>query len=125
MSKNIYNSCKQIDKVYDAIKNNPRFKKQYGINNAREMIAELSNPEFVDRLKSSYPSAWHHLLSAICEILGINKSFTNYDKLTKAVDEILSHPDYQLAKDYYSFVKENTHYLDESQYADVQEQIRE
>lgn len=124
LSKNIYNSCKQIDKVYDAIKNNPRFEKQYGIKNAREMIAELSNPEFVDRLKSSYPSAWHHLLSAICEIFGINKSFTNYDKLTKAVDEILTHPDYQLAKDYYSFVKGNTHYLDESQYADVQEQQR-
>ena len=124
LPKNIYNSCKQIDKVYDAIKNNPRFEKQYGIKNAREMIAELSNPEFVDRLKSSYPSAWHHLLSAICEIFGINKSFTNYDKLTKAVDEILTHPDYQLAKDYYSFVKGNTHYLDESQYADVQEQSR-
>ena len=28
--------------MYDAIKNNPRFEKQYGIKNAREMIAKLS-----------------------------------------------------------------------------------
>lgn len=126
--KDIYESCVQIDWVYNAIKDKPVFKKKYGLKNRSEMVAELSNPEFVDLLKETYPSLWHKLLDTICEMIGINKHFTNYDKLKKAVDEIIAHPDFQLAQGYYNKVAEkNAYYLDESQYsdADVQEQRRD
>ena len=116
LSKNVYNSCKEIYRVYSAISKNPRFKDEYGIKNAREMVAELSNPVFVDKLKSSYPSVWHKLLEAICEIFGINKTFTNYDKLIKAVNEIITHPDYALSSRYDALVNKNPYYLDESSY---------
>ena len=118
LSKNVYNSCKEIYRVYASIRNNSLFKDEYGIKNAREMVAELSNPEFASKLKGSYPTPWHKLLEAICEIFGINKTFTNYDKLTKAVDEILTHPDYALSKQYDSLVSKNPLYLDDSQYYD-------
>lgn len=124
MPKNIYDSCAEMERVFNAIKNNPLFKNEYGIKNGKEMIAELSNPDFVEKLKATYPSAWHGLLDQICKLFGINKSFTNYDKLKKAVDEILAHPDYKLAKEHFALVDQNATYLDESQYADadVQEQ---
>lgn len=127
MPKNIYDSCAEMERVFNAIKNNPLFEKEYGIKNGKEMIAELSNPDFVNKLKASYPSAWHGLLDQICKLFGINKSFTNYDKLKKAVDEILAHPDYKLAKEHFALVDQNATYLDESQYADadVQEQRRD
>lgn len=125
MPKNIYDSCMEINRVFNAIKNDRNFKEQYGTKDGAELVAELSNPEFVKDLKRSYPSALHQILDAICKLFGINKSFTNYDKLLKAVDEILTHPDYQLAKDYFIGDGKTTHYLDESQYADadVQEQL--
>jgi hypothetical protein len=118
MPKNIYDSCMEINRVFNAIKDHRTFKDTYGIKNSSEMIAELSNPEFVGKLKDTYPSNWHMLLQAICNILGINKSFTNYDKLLKAVEEILAHPDYQLAKDYFAGDGKKTHYLNEAQYAE-------
>ena len=118
LPKHIYKSCKEIYRVYAAIKNDQLFAGDYGVKNAREMVAMLIDPEFTKKLKATYPSVWHKLLDAICQILGINKSFTNYDKLTKAVDEILSHPDYALAQKYNSIVNQNPYYLDESQYTD-------
>jgi hypothetical protein len=116
LPKNILNIGKEIYKVYAAISKNPDFKGDYGVKNEKEMVAQLANPEFTYKLKHSYPSVWHKLLEAICEIFGINKTFTNYDKLTKAVDKLLTHPDYALAKDYYSVLDQNPYYLEDSQY---------
>ena len=89
------------------------------------MVACITQPDFAAKLKSSYPSAWHQLLEAICKILGINKTFTNYDKLTKAVDEILTHPDYALSSKHDSLASKNAHYLEESEYTDVSNYSRE
>ena len=98
MPRNLYYQCKKIQSVYDSIKDKKLFKGEYGIKNSLELIAELSEPKFAEKLKTTYPSAWHQLLDAICKILGINKSFSNYDKLSKAVDKILTVPDYELAE---------------------------
>ena len=125
LSKNIYNSCKEFYRVYAAISKNPRFEGDYGVKNVPEMVAKLSDPVFVEKLKGTYPSMWHEILDMICRLLGIDKSFTNYDKLRKAVDQILSDPDYTLAQGYYERLADKTpYYLDESQYSDVQEQQR-
>lgn len=124
MPKNIYDSCMEINRVFDAIKKDEVFKGKYGRKNGAEMVAELSDPDFVNALKKTYPSMWHEFLDYVCRLFGIDKRFTNYAKLKKAVDEILTHPDYLLAKEYYALPDQNAYYLDESQFSDVQEQQR-
>ena len=121
MSKDIYDSCARIERVFRSIKYDPRFKKQYGNKKLNEMIAELSNPAFVSLLKTTYTSKWNEVLDLICRILGIDKSFSNYAKLKEAVDYIITHPDYRLASDYYQKAALNSKrfYLDESQFYDA------
>ena len=46
LPKHIYKSCKEIYRVYAAIRNDQLFAGDYGIKNAREMVASLTNPEF-------------------------------------------------------------------------------
>lgn len=119
MQSNLYRACKKISSVYATIKVDPRFANEYGIKNEKEFVAELSNPHFVEKLKNTYASPWHKILEAICELLGIDKNFSMYGKLKRAVDDILSDPDYELARDYYSLVDQNAYYLEESQYEDI------
>ena len=121
LPKNIYKAAKEINTVYNAISKDTYFTDEYGLQSAEEMVAELSNPYFVSKLKGSYPSGWHQILNGICKLLGINKTFTNYDVLKKAVDRLLSHPDYAIANDYYNSVADkNAYYLDESKYTDLE-----
>ena len=120
MSKDIYNACKQIFAVHLKIKDNPLFANAYGITNAVELVAELSNPEFVVKLKSTYLSEWDKLLEAICHLFGINKSFTAYDKLKKALDVLLEHPNNQLRQEYYEYIEQKPN--DHSNYFDYDTQ---
>lgn len=108
MSKNIYKACEKIFAVHLKIKNDPLFAKEYGITTAAELVAELSNPDFVIKLKRTYLSLWDRLLEDICEIFGIKKTFTAYDKLKKALDVLLEHPDNQLRQSYYEVVAQSS-----------------
>ena len=123
MRDDMYNSCAQIVRVFESIQNNPDFEGQYGKTRITEMVAELSNPTFVSLLKMSYPSMWHEFVDFVCRLFGINKRFNNYSMLKKAVDNILSNPDYALASKHYKQVQlnESRHYLDESQYYDARD----
>ena len=125
LPKHIKRSCEEFLQVYEAIRNDSTFENTRVKDGVEEMVAELANPNFVKDLKLTYPSLWHKLLDTICEMLGINKRFTNYDKLRRAAERILSDPDFELAQGYYEALQgENPTYLDESQYSDVQEQQR-
>ena len=117
MPKNIHDSCVEINRLLDSIKKAPQFINEYGLKDSAEMVAELSNPVFVAKLKHTYPTKWDDFLSCICRMLDINKSFSYYDKLKKAVDEIVAHPDYQIAIGY--FLHEKTYYLEEFQSCDT------
>lgn len=119
LPKNIQKIGKDIFKVYASIKDDPLFKNEYGVKNPEEMVSCITKPDFALKLKASYTSAWHKILEGICELLGINKKFNNYDKLAKALDSLLTHPDYALARNYYGIVDKNAHYLEESQYEDI------
>jgi ADP-ribose pyrophosphatase YjhB (NUDIX family) len=41
-----------LEYVFDEISNNPQMFEEYGLTNMDEMLSELANPEFVDKLKS-------------------------------------------------------------------------
>ena len=107
LSKDTYKACEKIVAVYRKIKTDPYFANEYGITKVQELVAELSNPNFVHKLKRTYLSAWDKLLEAICEIFGIKKTFSAYDKLIKALDVLLEHPDNQLRQGYYEYVEKN------------------
>ena len=123
MQSNLQRACKKIFSVYATIKDNSDFKNEYGIKNEEEFVAELSNPYFVAKLKNTYASPWHKILEGICELLGINKSFSMYAKLKSAVDDILSDPDYELANDYDKVIDlkgNNAYYLEDTEYQEQQ-----
>ena len=124
MQRNLDSACKKIFSVYATIKVKPRFANEYGIKNEEEFVAELANPYFVEKLKNTYASPWHKILEAICELLGINKRFSMYGKLKSAVDDILSAPDYALAKDFNKYIdlkgNNNAYYLEDTEYQEHQ-----
>lgn len=124
MSKEMYKACEQIFAVHLKIKDDPLFAKEYGVTNARELVAELSNPDFVVKLKRTHLSLWDELLDLICRMFHINKSFTAYDKLKKALDVLLSHPNNQLRQSYYEYVEPSQENHDDYSDYTVQEQQR-
>ncbi len=124
MSKEMYKACEQIFAVHLKIKDDPLFAKEYGIKNAKELVAELANREFVEKLKRTHLSTWDKLLEAICHIFGINKSFSAYDKLKKALDVLLAHPDNQLRQSYYEYVQPSQENHDDYSDYTIQEQQR-
>ena len=124
MSKEMYKACEQIFAVHLKIKDDPLFAKEYGVTNARELVAELSNPDFVVKLKRTHLSLWDELLDLICRMFHIKKSFTAYDKLKKALDVLLSHPNNQLRQSYYEVVAESVENTNDYSDYTVQEQQR-
>ena len=116
MPKSIYKSCKEIDRVFDAVRQDEGFDDCIP-ETVQDMFVRLSDRHFMFMMTHSYPSPWYKLADAICQILHIKKSFSHYDILKKAVSEIVAHPDYQIAIGY--FLHEKTYYLEEFQSCDT------
>lgn len=106
ISKDTYKACEKIFAVYLKIKTDPLFTNEYGITNAKELVAELANREFVEKLKRTHLSTWDKLLETICELFGIKKTFSAYDKLMNALDVLLESTDNQLRESYYEYIEE-------------------
>ena len=79
-----------------------------------EWCALLSDPQVILLLKHTYPSLWYKLLDTLCEIVGINKRFTNYATLKKAFDCIHADPNYvPIPKDYQRLATKMPYYVDD------------
>lgn len=91
-----------VDEVYNEIKDDSLFEGMYGQKaytkveeqwkNPLEMVAELSNPVFVNKLKQR-KSLFGRIIEAVLRIFGINRGDTLFDGLYKAVDKVLVNPD--------------------------------
>lgn len=91
-----------VDEVYNTIKDDSLFEGMYGQKaytkveeqwkNPLEMVAELSNPVFVNKLKQR-KSLFGRIIEAVLKIFGINRGDTLFDGLYKAVDKVLVNPD--------------------------------
>ena len=90
-----------VDEVYSEIKDDPLFKDMYGQKDAVEMVAELANPIFVNKLKQR-TSIFGRIIEAILKIFGINRGDTLYNGLRKAVNKVLDNPD---TKNFYDVAK--------------------
>lgn len=88
-----------IKDVYAYIRFDTNFTGEYGITDEYEMIAELSNPKFRDKLEKK--NLLHLIIDAIKDILGISKVKDNaLDAAEKALEYIIENFDYESFKSY-------------------------
>ena len=92
LPNDVIDGINTLREVYDAIKDDDAFKKEYGAKDLDEMVSEVSNPKFRALLKAK--NLWKKFLNGICRILGIKESGSaQTDALTEiesALDKILS-----------------------------------
>lgn len=78
----------------------------YGYTSPNEMVAELSNPNFVQHIKDfdnrhKGKNIFQRLIDAIASLFGINKSYGSLEgTLKKALTTLLTNPDKELAERY-------------------------
>ena len=78
----------------------------YGYTSPNEMVAELSNPNFVQHIKDfddrhKGKNIFQRLIDAIASLFGINKSYGSLEStLKKALTTLLTNPDEELAERY-------------------------
>ena len=93
-----------LENIYNQIKNDPLFKDEYGIKSVGEMVAELSNTEFRDKLQKR--NLWQRIIDAIKSLLGIQtKTGTTLEGAEIALNYVLDNFDawaYDLYVDEYS-----------------------
>ena len=59
----IKEACAELERIYDLIRDNDALKGEYGISSVDEMVAELSNSRFREKLKQI--SIWERIVNAI------------------------------------------------------------
>lgn len=112
-----------INDAYDTIKDSDDFVakdkdgksvKDYGIKSAVEMLAEMSNPDFANKLKK-HQSIFRRVVDAILRLFGIQRNDSVYDTVYKAMSNVLTKVDPEGFANYASkhFVTESPYYLDE------------
>ena len=96
--KQISKAIVQLNRIYEQIRYDPSFQGQYGITDAAEMIAELSNEKFAGLLKKK--NLWDTILDAIAKLFGYTRGNTAYDSAMQCLDYILDNPEITAYKDY-------------------------
>ena len=94
----IANAATRLNRIYMEIANDPDFKGEYGIKNAKEMVAELGNERFVGKLKQK--NLWQQIVDWICELFGIKSNTSAYENARMCVDFILDNPEISEYKDF-------------------------
>lgn len=91
LSEDMKDAVKTLVDVYEQIKDDGSFKGEYGISDVKEMVAELSSPQF--RAKMQAKKLWKKVVGAIKQLFGIK---TEGSKETSAFSEASSALDYLL-----------------------------
>jgi hypothetical protein len=83
-------AVEQLQRVYKDISNDPLFKGEYGAKSVYEMVAELSNMEFREKLQKR--NLWSRIVEAIKMVFGIETK-TQLDGVSAALEYILDNVD--------------------------------
>ena len=97
LSPNVKRAVDMLNEVYDEIKNKYRFRDEYGITDSKEMVAELANARFRNKLKDV--GLWQKIVDAIKELFGITTDTvreTRFDRVDNALNELLDNFDRSL-----------------------------
>lgn len=99
LSKQLLDAAQSLINIYNAVKDNPILAEEYGIKDVHEMVSELANPEFRDKLKQievKGKSAWERIKDAIKRFLnrfGDIYDTSAYSKAMSALDELMDNFD--------------------------------
>ena len=77
--------------VYSAIRRDNAFKDEYGASSVEEMVAELSNTAFREKLKEK--SLYQRILDAILKLFGVVKEDSAYNAANEALTYIIENYD--------------------------------
>jgi hypothetical protein len=90
----VKNAIEALNEIIKYLKDNSKFKGEYGITNIRELLSELSNEEFVNKLKSEKrlnnykgENLFEQIINFIADLLGLKKES---ESLADEMFEILS-----------------------------------
>lgn len=90
-TKEIENFNKEIDSIYQEVKNNKALKGELGTKDLKEFVAELSNPISRKKLQSiDRKNTWQRILDAFRRLFGIKTDSTYYERAITALDNALS-----------------------------------
>lgn len=87
---------KEMNSLYQDLKNNPLLKGERGVVDVNEFVAELSNPVFCDKIKEidkqnkKKKSFWSRVLDAFKALLGLHSSNSYYQRSMNALDKALN-----------------------------------
>ena len=90
LSYDVRMACSELDEVYSKIKYDPAFADEYGRTNVKEMVAELSNPQFRAKLKAK--NLYQRIVDSIKKIFGIETK-TAYDAVNEMLEVLLNQAD--------------------------------
>lgn len=99
LSNQLLDAAQSLINIYNAVKGNPVLAEEYGIKDVHEMVSELANPEFRDKLKQievKGKSAWERIKDAIKRFLnrfGDIYDTSAYSKAMSALDELMDNFD--------------------------------
>ena len=98
--KKLIEAVEELQNVYDSILNNESVKGEYGLTNVKELVAELANPSFRDKLKKI--SIWEKLKNAIKKIFFFfsESNVSAHTVLSDALDKFLDNYDVNLWNSY-------------------------
>lgn len=107
-----------VHEEYDNVSGEMKVVPDYGTDSAREMLMEISNPEFRDKLKQiEYKgrSVWQKIWDAIKSMFAQSSDVTNptaYDSMAKALDVLINEFSVD-AYQKYSGIEENAMFIGE------------
>lgn len=113
ISKDVAVAIGTLQRIYDDILNDPDFgnwsagtpNSEYGTKNVKEFVAELSNPQFREKLKKK--KLWDKIVDLLKKLFGI-KTDTAYEPAARALDTLLDNWNVSLAKKYNEYVRGTT-----------------
>ena len=96
--------------VYNQIARDPSFKGEYGVSDVYEMVAELSNAQFREKLKEK--NLFQRILDALKRLLGIDtvKEDSAYQVLSDTLDYIIENYDEAAFDAYALYASRNRSY---------------
>lgn len=99
-NKEVSDAIETLYDVYDEIKNKESLSKEYGIKNVKEMVAEIANPSFRNKLK--FINLWESIKNSIKKILYYFSpgNISAESAVAKALDTLLDNYDSELFDEY-------------------------
>ena len=85
LPQQIKDACAELEEIYNNIKNDKRVAGEYGIKSVNEMVAELSNPVFREKMKEI--SLWGKIVGAIKRLFGFEALAPEDSEVSNALAE--------------------------------------